>query len=207
VRQWFRVGGVVVLALTIAFAVLIVLIVSEVVQERSSRAFEDESGRIAPAIVNQIRILAGQTSDYITPAEKHWTADRYFVGGETTRRTGVVVGANDTNLFLGERYGRFQYVIPAMPREYRLTMHFAETWFGAGNQGGGGPGSRVFDVECNGTYLLRDFDIFREAGGANRAITRSFDEITPNDQGHIVITFLPRANNGMINALELTPAE
>jgi hypothetical protein len=167
----------------------------------------DDAERITPAVVSRVRILAGQSSDYVSPSDVHWSRDRYFIGGDTTRRNGVVIGSDDTNLFRGERYGRFQYVIPAAPRQYTLTLHFAETWFGAGNQGGGGPGSRIFDIECNGTFLLRNFDVFREAGGANRAITRSFDGITPNDQGHIVITFLPRANNGMINALELTPAE
>jgi hypothetical protein len=201
------VGGVVVFSVVIVFAVITVVMLFGAIQQRLSHTFDSEPERIAPAVVSQVRILAGQTSDYVSPSDKHWFGDRYFIGGEASRRSGVVVGAADTNLFRGERYGRFQYVIPAMPREYRLTMHFAETWFGSGNQGGGGPGNRVFDVECNGTYLLRGFDIFREAGGANRAITRSFDGITTNEQGNIVITFLPRANNGMINALELTPME
>jgi hypothetical protein len=49
----------------------------------------------------------------------------------------VVIGASDPFLFHGERYGRFQYVIPAMSGKYRLTLHFAEFWFGPGNQGGG----------------------------------------------------------------------
>jgi hypothetical protein len=131
--------------------------------------------------------------------------DQFFVGGETSSRSGVAVGADDPNLFLGERYGSFQYVIPVMPGKYRLTLHFAETWFGPGNRGGGGAGSRVFDVECSGVQLLSGFDVYRQARGANRALVRTFDNIEPNEQGLVVISFLPRANNGMINALELTP--
>jgi hypothetical protein len=39
-----------------------------------------------------------------------------------------------------------------------------EHWFGVQNDGIGGVGSRMFDVSCNGSMLLRGFDIFREAG-------------------------------------------
>jgi hypothetical protein len=48
--------------------------------------------------------------------------------------------------------------------KYTLKLHFMEHWFGVQNDGIGGVGSRVFDVSCNGSMLLRGFDIFREAG-------------------------------------------
>jgi hypothetical protein len=194
-----------VFGVTIVFGIILVLTVFSFVKERLSRMTDNQPQRIAPAVVNRVRILAGQSDDYVSPSEQLWTRDQLYVGGETSSRSGVAAGAVDPNLFLGERYGSFQYVIPVMPGKYRLTLHFAETWFGPGNQGGGGAGNRVFDVECNGVDLLRHFDIYREAGGANRALVRTFDNIEPDDQGRVVISFLPSANNGMINALELTP--
>ena len=204
-RKWLHVGGIVVFSLTIAFGVMLVVTVFGFVRDRLAR--RDQPQRIAPAVVNRVRILAGQSNDYISGSEQLWSGDQFYVGGQASSRSGVAAGAEDPNLFLGERYGSFQYVIPAMPGKYRLKLHFAETWFGPGNQGGGGAGNRVFDVECNGAHLLRAFDIYREAGGANRALVRTFDGIEPDKQGRVVISFLPRANNGMVNALELIPME
>jgi DNA-binding winged helix-turn-helix (wHTH) protein len=205
-RQWPQVIVAVLGSLALAYAVVLLLTVFGFVKQRVEQAFEQQPQRILPAVVNQVRILAGQSSDYVSATERPWTADRFFVGGSTTKRTRVVIGA-DPNLFQGERYGSFQYVLPAVPRKYRLTLYFAETWFGPGNDGGGGPGSRVFDVECNGEALFRGLDIYRQAGGPNRALVKTFENIEPDAQGHIVLTFLPRANNAMVNALELVPSE
>ena len=61
----------------------------------------------------------------------------------------------------GHRFGHFHYVVPvATGRKYTLKLHFMEHWFGVQNGGIGGVGSRVFDVSCNGSMLLRGFDIF-----------------------------------------------
>jgi hypothetical protein len=198
-------GGIVVFGVTVALGIVLVMTVFGIVRDSLARVGDKQPQRVAAAVVNRVRILAGQSNDYISPSEQLWLRDQFYVGGETSRRSGVAAGAEDANLFLGERYGSFQYVIPVVPGKYRLTLHFAETWFGPGNQGGGGAGNRVFDVQCNGVQLLSGFDVYREAGGANRALVRTFDNIEPNEQGRVVVTFLPRANNGMINALELTP--
>jgi hypothetical protein len=39
----------------------------------------------------------------------------------------------------------------------------AERWIGPGQPGGGGAGSRLFDILVNGVALQRDFDLFRRA--------------------------------------------
>jgi hypothetical protein len=67
----------------------------------------------------------------------------------------------------------------------------------------GGPGSRVFDVYCNGVALLRSFDIFKEAGGEGRPLDRTFSGIRPNAQGKIVLTFVPVASMPSLNAIEV----
>ena len=59
------------------------------------------------------------------------------------------------------------YTIPVVPGRYGLKLYFVESWFGPGRPGGGGEGSRVFDILCNGVALKRNFDIFKEAGGPN----------------------------------------
>jgi hypothetical protein len=99
-------------------------------------------------------------------------------------------------------YGHFEYAIPVDAGIYALSLHFAEAYFGPANEGGGGAGSRVFDVFCNGAVLLRNFDIFREAG-MNRALIKTFHGLIPNAQGKLVVTFVPVKNYASLYALEV----
>jgi|GEM_PF-6406196 len=161
----------------------------------------------APAQEGPVRILAGQTGGRVDGEGRLWEGDRYYRGGLTSTRTGAVVGARDRSLFEGERYGSFLYVVPVPPGEYRVTLYFAETWFGAGNPAGGGAGSRRFDVLINGEARLRDVDVYREAGGANRALVKTIDGVEPAADGAIEIAFSPLVQNAMVNAVEVTPGE
>jgi hypothetical protein len=79
----------------------------------------------------------------------------------------------------------------------------AETWFGPDGPQGGGASSRRFDVLANGAPLLRDFDLFREAGGSYRGIARTFHGLAPAPDGYITLDFVPRVNNACVNAIEL----
>jgi hypothetical protein len=59
-------------------------------------------------------------------------------------------------------------------------------WSGSAiSSGVSGVGSRVFDVYCNGSTLLKNFDILREAGPG--PLLRSFHHIEPTAQGKIEI--------------------
>ncbi|MGA8596647.1 MAG: hypothetical protein WB676_18205, partial [Bryobacteraceae bacterium] len=64
-----------------------------------------------------------------------------------------------------------------------------------------------FNVFANGTALLRGFDIAKEAGGANRAIEKTFDDLEPNAQGELVLEFVPILNYACVNAIEVTETE
>jgi hypothetical protein len=80
----------------------------------------------------------------------------------------------------------------------------SERWLGPGQPGGGsGTGSRLFDILCNGVALERNFDIFARAGGANRALSRTYHGVEPNHQGNIVLSLLPIKNFASLNALEV----
>ena len=80
----------------------------------------------------------------------------------------------------------------------------AEQWLGPGMPGGGGAGSRLFDILCNGVALARNFDIFVRAGGSNRALVTTFHGLQPDHQGRLLVTLLPVRNYGLINAIEVT---
>lgn len=100
------------------------------------------------------------------------------------------------------RVGRFRYDIPVVPREkYRVTLYFSEPWFGKHNWGNGGPGSRIFNVSCNGRMILENFDIMAE-GGTN-PVTKTFDNIQATAQGKIELSFIPVVNYPIVDAIEV----
>jgi endo-1,4-beta-xylanase len=126
-----------------------------------------------------------------------FVADTAFSGGttytntatiDTTQITGTVPPAA---IFQSERYGNFTYTITGLTAgsAQTVTLYFAETYWTAAGQ-------RSFNVSINGTAALTAFDIFAAAGGANKAIARTFNT-TASSSGQVVITF---ANGSVDNA-------
>jgi Malectin domain len=155
-------------------------------------------GKLTP-----IRLIA-QAQGYTDRSGQVWVFDRAAVGGTVVGRTAEVTGQDDPQLYAGERFGHFSYTIPVTTGTYTVVLHMAERWLGPGQPKGGiGTGSRVFDILCNGVYLERDFDVFSKAGGANRALVRTYRGIQPNHQSNIVLSFAPFHNFPMVSALEI----
>jgi hypothetical protein len=132
-----------------------------------------------------------------------WQPDNYYSNGRSLLRDPSVAGSPDPGLFSGERYGHFSYALPVDVRgRYTLNLHFAEFYFGPQRPGGGGTGSRVFKVMCNGQLLLDDFDVFA-AAGAHHALIKTFRHIAPTAQGKLNLTFEPVKNYAVISAIEV----
>jgi Malectin domain len=156
-----------------------------------------------PGKIRPIRIVA-RNRGFTDKAGRYWDSDHYVRGGQQVVRTEPIAGTEDSDLYHGERFGNLTYSIPvSQPGFYRLTLYFAEGWFGPGRPGGGGLGSRVFDILCNGVTVKRNFDIFKEAGGSNRAFSLMFHHLEPNPQGKLVVSMIPRRNYSCINAIEI----
>src|SRR5437016_4196999 len=155
-----------------------------------------------PGRLHPVRIMARDTS-VNTKDGKPWGADSHFIRGQRVTRAEAIKGAADPELYMGERYGNFVYSIPVAPGQYTATLLFCETWFGPRKPAGGGAGDRVFDVYMNGTALLRNFDIFKEAGGEDRPLHKVFHSLQPNAQGKLVFSFVPVKNYACINAIEI----
>ena len=149
-----------------------------------------------------IRIVAGPKA-YKDPQGNLWLPDRYVIGGRPGQS--AKVGKNEqTGLYDSRRVGKFKYTLPVVPLEkYRVRLYFQEPWFGKENVGIGGPGSRVFDVWCNGVVLLKDFDIFNQAG--SNPVVKTFDNVQATAQGKIELIFSPVINYPLINAIEVLP--
>jgi hypothetical protein len=150
-----------------------------------------------------IRILPGRAAYIHSGGGERWGPDRYFDGGQSVTRQERVSGTADPNLYAAERYGNFTYTLPVAQGAYKLTLGFVETWWGKSNPGGGGAGSRVFHVYCNGEALLEDFDILKESGGENRVIEKVFHNVKPNAQGKVILSFMPVQNYACVNLIAL----
>jgi len=155
-----------------------------------------------PGKLKPIRIITQPTS-YVDHKGQRWHADDYFQGGFPSTERRKVSGTDDPELFSAERFGHFSYAIPVDRRgRYTVVLHFAEFYHGTQLPGGGGAGSRRFHVFCNGQTLLKDFDIYKEAGSL-RVISRTFPHIEPSAQGKINLMFEPVVNNATVSGIEV----
>jgi hypothetical protein len=155
-----------------------------------------------PGKMRPVRIVA-RGRNYTDQRGQVWGADRYFGHGFAVPRSEPVSNTTDPEIFQGERFGNFRYAIPVAEGRYTVTLLFTEAWFGPGKPGAGGEGSRMFDVYCNGSTLLRNFDIYRAAGGGQKAIYKSFHGISPDAQGKIELSFVPVVNYACVNGIEV----
>jgi hypothetical protein len=156
-----------------------------------------------PGKMLPIRIVA-RDRGFKDSQNRYWDPDRYAQGGLLIARPESNVAGADPELFRSERFGNITYAIPVpQPGRYGVTLYFAENWFGPGNPGSGGIGSRVFDILINGVAVRRNFDIFRESGGVGHFATVALHGLESNHQGKVVIALIPARNYACINALEI----
>ncbi len=157
-----------------------------------------------PAPVELLQINAGGGAAY------PYVADTDFSGGNTAS-TGAaidtygVVDPAPQAVYQTERWGNFTYTLPGLTpgAPCIVRLHFAEIFHGPGLPGGGGVGSRQFNVAINGQPVLNNFDIFAMAGGPNIAIVESFPA-TVNAAGQIVVAFTNgAADNAKVDGLEV----
>ncbi len=159
-----------------------------------------------PGRLRPIRIAARE-QPYTDSSGYMWSSDRFFFGGKLVKRIEPIQGTADPELYRGERYGRLTYTIPVPPDStYTAIFHFAETWFGS-RAGGGGAGSRLFDILCNGVLLERELDVYREAGGAFRALRKAYRGLRPTPNGKLSLQLVPGRNYAFLNALEILDEE
>ena len=85
---------------------------------------------------------------------------------------------------------------PCLSSRLQLRLHFAELNRTGANQ-------RTFDVRLENTTVLSNFDIWTQAGGIDRAISRQFN-VNVTD-GVMTIDFIRRIQNAKVSAIEIIP--
>jgi Malectin domain len=174
----------------------------------------DFSGVLGVPMINAIEIVPGlqhrlrpirmvtQNSFFVDKAGNLWSPDTYFAGGQLAVGKVPVTGTDDPGLYAGERYGNFSYALPVDQGSYSITLYFAEKYWGTNFSKEGGVGSRVFDVLCNGTALVRNLDIVKEAGPGH-AYQKTFHGLHPNAQGKLLVSLVPDTNYATVDAIKV----
>src|SRR4051812_32084149 len=148
----------------------------------------------APAI----RIDAGAKTPLVDADGHTWQPDSGFSGGGVVDRGNIQI-ANTRNpaMYRTEHWGMNLFSMPLKNGRYNIVLHFAETYPEIT-----AAGQRVFTIKVE-DHEIKDLDIFKEAGGAAKALVKTVP-ITVND-GKLDITFTFGEQNPEINGIEIIP--
>jgi hypothetical protein len=155
----------------------------------------------APAF-NPIYINAGG-DEYIDIDGHTWEADNYFNTGNKFVASGQIDGTEDDEILLSERWDPYSgdelvYDIPNIPPgTYAVTLHFSENYVNEA-------GKRVFNVSINDELVFGSVDIFNEAGGGFKALSKTATvTVTENS---MAIEFIHVIENPKISGIEIHAA-
>ena len=135
-------------------------------------------GVVGSRLLTELNALKGVTAE---PYRETGNYDAVAVsGGAEGGIYGVgdaIAKTDDPKLYQTQRFGTAadtDFVLSGLPPgPVQVTLLFAETYQTA-------PGLRKFDVVINGQTVLRDFDIYAEAGGKDVAVQKTFTVDAPN---------------------------
>ena len=132
-----------------------------------------------------VRINSGGPA--VTLDGQRFEADAYYYDGNAYTNSQVDLAP----LYQSERTAPnpyyIRYNVPVPPGKYKLRLHFAEIyWRSPGGSGGGGVGTRVFDVLAEGRMLLENFDIFAEVG-SGQALIKEFEVENADDRFYLLL--------------------
>lgn len=130
-----------------------------------------------PVDVADIRINAGG-GGYTAADGRFFEADRYYGGVDRTSTIveGDILNTTDDALYQSGRSSEnFNYAIPVQNGTMKVTLHFAETFWGVYPGREGKAGQRLFNVNAEGGNKLASYDIFARAGGSLKAVKETFE--------------------------------
>lgn len=179
--------------------------------------FSGEDGK--PAMISAIEILPGvrghirpvrilaRQSPYYSNDSDWWSPDNYFEGGQLAAYPNPVSGTDDPELYETERWGNFSYAIPVSPGRYSVSFHFAARggeWDQPSTLSGDTRSAvaHIFNVFCNGTVLLKNFNLTKEARQSD-VVIRKFAGLEPNAQGKLLLSFVPVEGYATVTGIEV----
>ncbi|MFS4449531.1 malectin domain-containing carbohydrate-binding protein [Maribacter sp. 2307UL18-2] len=147
----------------------------------------------------------------VTIGDETFLEDQFFFGPSNSFKNEDLTEIEGTNLdeiFYTERITKiespndpFSYNIPVSNGTYTVVLHFAEIFWGIAPEGiNGGTGSRVFNVEIEGTTVFENIDLFEELGAARA--TGKFLDVEVMD-GELTIVLQSSVDRPKISAIEV----
>jgi hypothetical protein len=153
-----------------------------------------------------LRVNCAAAGPYTDNAGDVWLADQQFekgkewgaVDGMTVDRGDLgISGTNSPKVYQTERYSMSAYKFIVPNGRYTVRLHFAETFSGIT-----GEGQRVFSVTINGNVVLKDLDVYKEAGGSNKPVVKEFKGVAVTGK-ELVIGFVSNIQNPEVNGIEI----
>ena len=124
--------------------------------------------------------------------------DAGFTGGAAYATREAIARTTADVLYQTVRFGNFNYGSAVANGDYAVTLKFAEIYHNA-------PDKRLFDVEAEGELVLDNVDVFRMAGGKNKAWDATI-EVEVAD-GRLELDFISVKNYANVSAIEIAPVE
>jgi hypothetical protein len=156
------------------------------------------SGSKPASGTNTIRIIAGSIDPVKDEAGQVWKPTEGFDGGQTMERSSLeIANTKIPSIYFSERFGMSKFGQKLPNGKYTVKLHFAITYDGIS-----GPDQCVFSMDVEGV-ALKDFDVWKKAGGSNRAHVEAVP-VTITD-GKLDITFTPEGQSMTISAIEIIP--
>lgn len=165
----------------------------------------DFKGLRNTAILNAIEVVSGSThrlgpirvstaeTAYTDKAGQAWMPDDYYLNGRIAAFHNSSRGILGSRIYSTERYGNFSYAIPVAAGRYAANLYFKPS---------DPEVRRVFNVECNGSTLLHDFDL-SESSGHSQGIVKTLHGLVPNSQGKLLLSFIPVSGYAALSGLEI----
>lgn len=141
----------------------------------------------------KINVGGNATGDWL--ADQDWSPDRDYgrIGGAQNNYPGQAIGGtSDQLVFQTEQFSIVNYKVRLPSGKYRVTLLFAENSYQA-------IGERIFEINIEGNYVVRDLDIFK-AAGAHQAYYFTTDDILVTD-GILDLHFGDLRSSPILNGL------
>lgn len=150
--------------------------------------------------VSAERYDASRAYDLVVATNKALYGNRGFIDPSTP-----IENTDAPELFTTESWGNdrnmaFRFTGLPSGETARVTLLFAEI---ASNE----PNMRLFDAAINGEVVLKDFDVFGEAGGMNKAVERTFEIEVPASGEIVVHSPRQRVDNAKFSAIKVEAGE
>jgi hypothetical protein len=147
-----------------------------------------------------IRIKAGATQPFVDPQGHQWAADTGFADGDTVARDDdlKILNTDMPAFYRNEHFDMTTWSTDLPNGNYTVKLYFCETYDDITDAG-----QRVFNVDVVG-QKLKDFDVFKEAGGADKPLIKIFQNV-PVTTGHLTINFQANVQSPQINGIEIIP--